>query len=243
MIKNNQGISLFVYDNSMESHPVCCENITYIHDPQNSGLSVAYNTAARYAKENGYEWMLLLDQDTDFSNILIDDYINAIESHPEIKMFAPKVRCGKKYMSPTKVWHRMGFLQDNVPIGIVTLSKYCIINSGMCVNVNAMIECGGYKEDVFLDYSDYQFIERFRIFNSNVFVIDKVIEQSFSVKLDNKDNTLNRFKLYCKSIKACDRNDFSDNFWYFVMVLKRGSSICLKYKTLSPIKTIFSNYF
>ena len=241
-IRSYPELKLFVYDNSPNPQNITRPNTIYIHDARNSGLSLAYNKAAKYANEHGFRWLLILDQDTDLSCISIEDYERAISSYPQIKLFAPKVNCGTRFMSPTKVWNKMMFLQDKVPSGILSLSKYSIINSGMCVNVDAMIKCGGYKEDVFLDYSDHQFIERFKKLYPTCFIIDKEIKQSFSTVTDDKPSTINRYILFCKSVKAFEKHCFADNFWLFVTVLKRGISICLKNKTLKPLKYFISGY-
>ena len=233
---------LYVYDNSPEKQCINDSKIIYVHDARNRGLSVAYNNAAKYAKENGFEWLLLLDQDTDFSNILIDNYAKAISENPDIKLFAPKVRCGDKYMSPMRVWHRMGALSIAAASGIISLSKYCIINSGMCVNVEAMIESGGYNEKVFLDHSDHEFLEKFATKYPTAFVIDKVINQNFSDLTANVESTLYRYRLFCRSIKNCTRRSISDSFWFFVVVLRRGLTICLRNKTLQPINIFREEY-
>lgn len=239
--KCNNG-HIFVYDNSPDIQLICLSNIIYHHDPCNSGLSIAYNTAARCAKENGYEWLLLLDQDTDFSGVAIDDYKSAILANPNIKLFAPKVKCGERYMSPAKIHHKNAVLQSSAPNGIISLNEYSPINSGICVNVDAMIECGGYKEDVFLDYSDYQFIERFKRLYPQAYILDREAKQDFSAFSDSKEATLSRYRLFCRSIKACERHSFADNWGYLFVVTKRCISICFHYKTLLPLKTLWNSY-
>ena len=234
--------SIFIYDNSPYTQLISREKSIYVHDAKNSGLSIAYNAACKYAKKNGFEWLLLLDQDTDFSDITVEDYINAIVANPEIKLFAPKVKCGGKYMSPAKVWHKMAVVRNEVPSGIVALSDYSPINSGICVNVDAMLECGGYNESVFLDYSDFEFINRFKKVYPTVFIINKEIKQNFSVVTDDKASTIRRYQLFCKSIKACEKQNITDSFWYFILVLKRCLSISLRFKTWVPFKIILSNY-
>ena len=67
LLQNNEE-TIFVYDNSPISQEVHGENIVYIHDSQNGGLSVAYNKAAQYARCNRFDWLLLLDQDTTFQD-------------------------------------------------------------------------------------------------------------------------------------------------------------------------------
>ncbi len=241
ILKGWQG-RIFVYDNSPESQVIDIDNVYYVHDNHNSGLSVAYNTAARYAKENGFEWLLLLDQDTDFSEVNMDDYRNAILSNPGIMLFAPKVKCRGKYMSPARFHHKFAVLQSYVPSGIISLDKYSPINSGLCVNVDAMIECGGYKDDVFLDYSDYQFIDRLRRICSSAYILDCEATQDFSVYSDNRESALKRYELFCKSIKACERHSISDSFWFLFVVVKRGLSVCCRYKTLLPLKLLGNSY-
>src|ERR1700722_11755188 len=57
--------SLVVYDNSPHSHEVADTfPVDYVHDPSNGGLAAAYNYALGRAEGAGYEWLLLLDQDT-----------------------------------------------------------------------------------------------------------------------------------------------------------------------------------
>lgn len=242
LLSRYDALSIFVYDNSPFSQQIKRDRAEYVHAPENQGLSVAYNAACKYAKENGYDWMLLLDQDTDFSNISLDDYINAINANEDVKMIAPKVRAGNKYMSPIKVWHHIAVLQESVPSGMIPLRKYIPINSGMCVNIKAMMKCGGYNEDVFLDYSDHEFVRRFRKHYPTAYILDKEIHQNFSVVSDDKNLSINRYKLYCKSIRACERSGHSDNFWYFILVLKRGLSICFRKRTILPLKIFFWKY-
>lgn len=63
----HSDIPTYIIDNSLYSQIVQDSNVIfYSHHPDNPGVSFAYNEAAKYAKENGYEWMLLLDQDTHF---------------------------------------------------------------------------------------------------------------------------------------------------------------------------------
>ena len=233
-LAGHNDITIFVYDNSSEPQVIDLPNVIYLHDPANSGLSIAYNTAAKYARRNNYKWILLLDQDSDFSDVDINDYIASINQHNNIHLFAPTVMSGNRYMSPSKMRHKFSTLQKSVPVGFIDLNKYSPINSGMCINVKAFFKCGGYNEKVSLDYSDFQFIERFKRLNSTAFIIDVVVRQNFSVFADSKEITINRYKIFCNCLKACERRSFVDNCEYFFVVFKRGTSICIKFKSLIP---------
>lgn len=234
--------ALYVYDNSPNRQEINFPEVIYNHDSRNLGLSRAYNTAAKYARDRGYSWIILLDQDSDFSSITISDYINAINYTPNIRLFAPLVQSGEKFMSPSKVHHKHSTLQNSVPTGIVNLREYSPINSGMCINVDAFFECGGYNENVPLDYSDFQFVERFRRHYQFAYIIDKVVKQDFSVFSDDEASTLKRYAIFCRCLKGCERSSLSDNFWYFFTVLKRGTSICLRLRTLKPYQILWTQY-
>ena len=70
----HSDIPTYIIDNSLYSQIVQDSNVIfYSHHPDNPGVSFAYNEAAKYAKENGYEWMLLLDQDTHFPNGILQE--------------------------------------------------------------------------------------------------------------------------------------------------------------------------
>lgn len=234
--------NIFVYDNSQKAQEINLTNVYYYHNPNNSGLSSAYNSAASFARENGYKWLLLLDQDTDFSEVKIEDYQNAINANPDIKMFAPKVKSGALYMSPTNVRHKYARLRSSVPTGLIDLRKYGVINSGMCLNVESMLACGGYKEEVFLDYSDFQFLDRFKRLYPTGFIMDCEARQDLSVFSDNKESSLKRFELFCRSIKACERHSTSDNYWFLFVVMKRCVSISLRLKSLKPYRILYTYY-
>ena len=92
------NLNFFIYDNSPTSYVnsesiLDCVykkiNITYIHDPSNAGLGVAYNKGASIAEENKKKWLLILDQDTDFPKDIIKEYFKAVISNSDVDVFAP----------------------------------------------------------------------------------------------------------------------------------------------------------
>jgi len=136
---------LFIYDNSPSPHTPPEGVARYIHDPSNGGLGCAYNTACRYAEAEGYDWLLLLDQDTTFPPDAIDKYERAIAAHPETDMIAPRHMVnGNKFLSPTHYRMKTSHLQDSAPTGTVAFKDACPINSGLLVSVKSFIKAGGY---------------------------------------------------------------------------------------------------
>ncbi|MBS1504286.1 MAG: glycosyltransferase [Bacteroidetes bacterium] len=168
---------LLVYDNSPDAtEPRLSDapavKITYIADRNNSGVSRAYNTAARYALQQKKKWMLLLDQDTLFPDNALSLYYDAFEKYPDEKLFAPIMVAGNgKIISPCYFRFMRGFSSRSAEVGINSLSTFSVINCAMCVDVEAFEKNNGYNELIRLDFSDHDFIRRFKKSNGDRFVV------------------------------------------------------------------------
>ena len=234
-----------LYDNSInaEFNNSYSSYEGYIWDSNNSGLSAAYNFAAKYAQNKGYKWLLISDQDTYFPNNAVEAYEHAIKTNPDIKLFLPKVvTANGKIMSPVKSTHYFSRLSHHSPSGIINPEKYAIINSGLCINVEAFFEVGKYNEKVWLDFADIQFIERFAKKYKDAYVIDLECTQSFSNEGQNINQKINRFKSFCDSIRHYEPNNRLNKFWIFCVTLKRALSLSKQSKSIEPL-SIFVKYY
>lgn len=244
LLKNNNDLAIYIYDNSAHSQQITLPNVIYINDPSNPGLGVAYNSAANYAKQKGFKWILLLDQDTTFPEGILKEYEQSIMFHHNIYMFAPPIRIGeKKFMSPVRLIWKIGLLKPRVPHKrIVSLYKFSPINSGLCISVDKFIAAGGYKPEVILDYSDFQFIEYFKKISPLCYILNTEVIQDFSVFTEDLNKSLIRFQLFCKSIKACDKKNILDKVGFFIVVLKRSLSLSIKKMTIKPLIILYQSY-
>ena len=237
---------LVVYDNSPKPQKVITSNpffsITYKSDISNVGISKAYNFAADIADREGYQYLLLLDQDTLLPKNILPIYLDAISKHQHVKLFAPILKLSNgKPLSPSKFFLHRGF-STRINSGIFPLSKYVPVNSGMLVRLSSFIEAGGYNEKVRLDFSDYQFIERFRKNNEEFFVIDSVCIQQFSNVVSNLSQLITRFEFYCEGAKNASKNNLTDNISYFIIVLMRCFTLTLRTRKLIFFKTFLKKY-
>lgn len=216
----NECIKIFIRDNSPESlsESEIPDEYIYSHDPSNGGISRAYNDGARYAKDNGYDWVILFDQDT----VIENDYIKLLEKsivdHPDIKVYAPIVYFNHGIMSP-KVCSYFRPSCESLPIGIHPLKKVSIINSGLAVATAQFHKCGGYNDDVFLDFADYQFIERLENEESNFVVFGGELRQDFSNNEIDKQKLYNRFTKYCQCLKSYQTSGFRRIMLYYTAFL------------------------
>ena len=234
---------LFIYDNSPSPHTPPQGVAHYVHDPSNGGLGRAYNTACRYAKTEGYEWLLLLDQDTTFPPDAIDRYENAIAAHPETDMIAPRhMVSGGKYLSPTHYRMKTSHLQDSAPTGTVAFKDACPINSGLLVSVKSFIKAGGYDEPVWLDFSDIRFIEKYRKHYSTFYVMpDLVCQQGYSGLDTDPEKVFHRFCIYLQCAAAYPRDSWTDTLALTVTTLRPTLSHTIRQRTLRYLKAYFES--
>lgn len=246
--KTGIRLDLFVYDNSpalseLASFKFKQFDITYIHDPLNSGVSKAYNTGAKFGSTKNKEWIMLLDQDTSFPDDFMIKYQEASIKNPEIKLFCPiLITQFGQIMSPCVYRHKQGQWVKQLNKGVYSLYSFSPVNSGMMINLKAFNQVGGYNESVRLDFADFQFIERFKNSFKMFCVIDLVCRQEFSGFEKNIVTLKNRFVLFCEGARNCDRCIFSDNIWYLFAVLRRLIGLTLKTKKISFIPIFIRVY-
>ncbi len=240
--------SIYVYDNSPQFNKETASkfnslNIIYEKDTLNSGVSRAYNVASKYALANGYDYLWLLDQDTAFPVESLNKYVKAIEENPEIPVFSPilKTKNGNICSPCVYKWHR-GFQPDKIVPGINSLLHYSPINSGMLIQVKVFCEVGGYNENVFLDFSDFQFIERVKKKYNNFYVVDFEAKQDFSNDIIDPSALIYRYKIYCKCAVGCEKEKFIDKIQYFSIVFARACKLFIRTKKMNFFAVFFKHY-
>lgn len=245
-LPENINVKFFIYDNSSseQTNGLLSEKYYYQHDQSNPGLSKAYNTACEYAIKNKFEWIILLDQDTWLPDNFYTEYIQAIRDNNDIKIFSSLVEIGSSgiYLSPAKYGLKKINPSEKKYIGRRSLFDIGIINSGMCINTNAFKEIGGYHNDVYLDFSDFYFIEKLREKYPIVGIIDIVLKQDFSGLETNKHKQLTRFRNYCKCAKAYPKESLKDYIEFLILVGGRAILLCFRFSTLKFLKIFMNNY-
>jgi len=244
--KYNEKSFFYIYDNSKLPHIVNNNeniHIEYIHDSSNSGLSFAYNLASKYAFKLNKKWLVLLDQDTDFELNYIKTLIESIKHNPNIELFAPILTIDNNQLfSPCQFKLNRGFLIKNINPGKHSLTNFSPVNSGMVVKLDLFNRAGGYNEKIKLDFSDFQFIEKVKKFNSDFYVIPSVNFQDFSNNEKNVVKLNNRFYYFCNGAKNFERNTYFDSFLFFMVVSQRMLSLIIKTQSLIFLRTFIENY-
>ena len=132
--KNIEDVEKFLNDFS---------NVYLVKNSENLGVANALNQEAKYALENGYEWLLSLDQDSVIPNGLVDEYKKYI-NNPEIGMICCKIKD-----------RNFGELDYNAKKTSGTEYVSTCITSASMIRLSAWEKVGGYYEPLFIDSVDF----------------------------------------------------------------------------------------
>lgn len=146
------------------------DRITVIDNGGNIGLSKAFNIALCRARDDGYNFSVLFDQDSylTFDNFSIM-YNQLIENSKlnNIMCIGPSLNVyGKLLPTPKWVYWKKIQTKDDV------ISVKNIITSGMILNIQSALQIGGFDESFPVDFCDFYFCykalyNRFYILKSN----------------------------------------------------------------------------
>lgn len=229
--RSGADVGIYVHDNSLEADAEAATNaeIVYRHSPENCGLGAAYNAAARHAEREGFGWLLLLDQDTQLPDDFLKSYVDAIDENPEaLRVFVPHIaHLNGQPLSPIRRWRRNRW--PKVSEGAVPMKHYLLINSCLCVDTRTFLECGGYDERVWLDFSDLQFVQRLQHAGTRRFgLLPCRCVQNFSNNETDAAKLKRRYEIYIACARNCTRYGWSDGLFRFYCVLSHTVALTLK---------------
>lgn len=144
---------LYIIDNSekdnrqliMESG-LATNSYTYIHDGINRGMAVRLNQAARLAIEEGYEWLLTMDQDSSFEKQAIDTYLQCLLTN------------GNK--AATAMFGITFLNKPTQQAGCQATAVNKLITSGSIINLQLFESVGEFDEKLFIDEVDFEYCYR-----------------------------------------------------------------------------------
>lgn len=198
---------IFIYDNSPQPQiiPAQNERIHYYHNPENAGVSGAYNRAFDEARRLNKKWLMLADQDSRFKTEMLDRYAQSIRLYPDENIFAPLVMSNTKRISPFRLIGGKGIQIRARQPGIHFFRHLNVINSGLLISLTSFEAAGGYDNRFPLDFSDVVFIERVSKVTGRFVLIDAKLLHSLSSEGDGYNNTemvLDRFDKFCNAAKV-----------------------------------------
>ncbi len=141
---------VFVFDNTEGEGSVISEdlsqvsNIDYYHDTQNRGIAERLNQAAQKAIEEGFDWLLMMDQDSEFEGKAIQLYIDCIKKYSDTSKVA---LFGTNYSRTQQVSNGE----------IISKEVDVMITSGTMLNLKLYPIIGEFDEALFIDAVDVEY--------------------------------------------------------------------------------------
>lgn len=239
--KNNSKTSVYVFDNTPNKKDQLTNSyveydshteVLYFSENQNRGLPYAYNFFADEASENGKEWLVLLDQDTDLPVDFFEKYISI---NPAIPIHCPLVFSNKSLMSPSYYRNYRASSMEIPQTDFIPLKDATCINSGLMVNINYFKQVGGYDSALFLDFCDHDFIGRVKKNGGDrLGIIPVELSQQFSAQTHTKRQALARYRLFLQDLKQYYKNKNVLKI-LFLVDLPRILRLIIKYRTIQPL--------
>jgi GT2 family glycosyltransferase len=223
----------YIYDNSQKSQLFCTDiDHIYIHDQSNAGVSLAYNNAFDFALKNGFEWVMLSDQDTKYPNEYLQSVIKYIISVKSL-IFAPILKENNIFLSPVIFRNFRGTPISILPeTGFVDFnSRFWPLNSAMLVNREIFREIN-FDNKAKLDFSDFIFIDRVSKKINSYYLMDITISHSLSSNMKQSiSKSILRYKFYITGLKQYSKqiNALKTGFIFLIL---RSTYLNFKFKTL-----------
>ena len=134
-----------------------------IRNRSNLGVGAALNQGCRHAVSLGFDWVLLMDQDSVPAPTMVASLLNAWATHPDrekVFIMAPRYEAGEGveavYLSFRGIWPKKG----NFGPGVEYLEPTEAITSGSLVRTDAFRRIGYFTEELFIDFVDTEFCLR-----------------------------------------------------------------------------------
>ena len=258
---NEQVDELIIIDNlttENNSKKYLCEiskEVKIIYNNKNFGIAKALNQGAKYAIENNYEWLLTLDQDSEFLpntyNLLLSSY-EQMQDKDKVMLIAPqykeRINCNGKELSID--YKNMKYDE------IKWKSTNFILTSGSLIKTEVFKTVGFFEEKLFIDKIDFDFSLRIKIkgfilkIAKNVYFIHELCKPKyrFGIKITN----MSAIRRYYSSRNAVImfKKYFKRYPFKMIYILIRGSLfiapmyiLLLEKEKIKKIKNIYKGFF
>lgn len=158
---SKQVDSVLIYDNNSQNSKDIASiqmpgNVIFRSCPENKGLPIHYNAAIRYGQENGFDSLLILDQDSSFDDNFLTEYRQNVSD-------------GAICLVPVLVHSNKGY-NDSYPTEINGKIEPVVssINSGTLLNLKKLPSQIRFDEDLFIDCVDFDFFGKLRRFGFKI---------------------------------------------------------------------------
>ena len=144
----NQLNKLYIFDNSEPSSIEVQKDLAnlkipfeYITTGTNEGISKRLNEAADKAIQEGFDFLLTMDQDSSFDSGVFDQYLQLVDACSKENVAQFGVNCDPKH----------------IPISDIPFNADSLITSGTILNLAVFQKVGKFDEKLFIDFVDVEY--------------------------------------------------------------------------------------
>lgn len=125
------------------------QQVEVIHNEKNLGVAAGYNQGIRWGQSQGFEWFLLLDQDSCPTKGMVEELLRVAGSHQKDLLIV-----GPHHEDYSSKWPPRSH--------VATESVALMITSGCFLNAQVLNKIGHYDERLFIDHVDHDYCLRFQ---------------------------------------------------------------------------------
>ena len=187
---------LYIVDNSQNDNSDICNflsNSVYLQNKNKGGIGGAQNKGCQQAKNDGFNWVMTLDQDSNFDSKMIKNYIqlfNKYKTNNDIVSFGTEVKNLNEYIEYIKLFKirvlspiKHFFIPYKEVVRPEIEYKTFTIASGNIINLSMWDELHGFDEYLFIEDVDSDFCHRIINNNKKIAIFPSIVlNQCFGEK-------------------------------------------------------------
>ena len=200
---------LYVVDNSERRlEKELPKKVEYIFNGENLGMAKALNIGVEKAINDGYNWLLTLDQDTTLNKKIFEEVSKVIEEKDtsDIAIITP--------------WHKTKLDKEkenntiDYPLDVMT--------SGNFVNLDIVKKIGNFKEELFIDGIDIEFCLRIKKYGYKIMRLNYV-------EIEHNLGNIEYHKLFGRTW-MCTNHNYLRNYY----MARNYRYIKKEYRSIAP---------
>ncbi len=200
-------------------------------DLGNGGLASAYATALDHARKGHFTHLLLLDQDTRFSQDFWEKQRRAVAQHPDMSLYLPTIYGQRFLLSPCFFRRGLGApatLQSLPPV--LTFKNQSFINSGALFRVSELAAVWNMRiTELFLDNIDHAIAHFLALHHKRGVWFRVNSQQAFSGDSRDREQVLKRLKIWVKDARCFGRIT-GTSLWQQYWIMRRRLGLFWRYR-------------
>lgn len=201
-------------------------NLIYINNHGNLGIATALNIACDTAISKNSDWILTMDQDSQFINF--ENYLNCLNSLPD--------KSGTALLAVNSGRFNTDQIQKNTH-DCTHEEHFLVITSGNFLNLNLFNTIGRFDENLFIDVVDYDYCAKVRLAGYKTLLFKNILLEHQLGDLHKRKNLLTRKTKYKQEHSPQRAYYIARNYLY--LARKYGKSFPHEFSLLKILNIVF----